>query len=144
MLSDKRNGACGLEVSKHFFKQKIGGGFEHLQLAPSDVQPSGGESGTPVITDKPAAEPGYHNPSTLVWLIGYSNEAMAVVERAKMMELVDAGSQVSTLTKGLFLESGLKDSSSEDLLCLEGTWGISIPYKGYSDDNLIIPGLPPV
>ena len=33
----------------------------------------------PVTNDKMAAESGYHNPSTLVWLIGHSNEATDVV-----------------------------------------------------------------
>ena len=49
-------------------------------LPPWDAQSSGGEPDTPVSTDKPAAEPGYHNPSPLVWLTGHANEATVVVE----------------------------------------------------------------
>ena len=54
----------------------------------------------PVTNDKPAEEPGYHNTSSLVWLIGYYNQATVVVKGVEMMALVDTGSQVSTLTEG--------------------------------------------
>ena len=59
---------------------KMGGVSGHLQPAPWDTQPSGGEPGMLVHTDKLAAEPGYHNHSPLVWLLGCSNEAMVMVE----------------------------------------------------------------
>ena len=34
----------------------------------------------PVTSDKVAVEPGYHNPSPLIWLIGLSHETTVVVE----------------------------------------------------------------
>ena len=55
------------------------GGSRHLQPAPLDVQPGGGEPGTSIIMSKPMAEPGHHSPSPLVWLICCANEATAVV-----------------------------------------------------------------
>ena len=67
-------------MSEHPFKWKFGGGSRHLQPAPQDVQPSGGEPEMSVNTNKLAAESGYHNPDPLVWLFGHANEAMVVVE----------------------------------------------------------------
>ena len=58
------------------------------------------------------------------------------------MALVDTGSQVSTLTEGLSSEFGLKILPLWGLFCLEETRGIAIPYKGYIETNLILPGLP--
>ena len=74
-----------------------------------------------VTTDKLAAEPGYHNHSSLVWLYCHSNEATVVVERVKMMMLVDTGSQVTTLIEGFSLEFGLKILPLGGLLHLKGT-----------------------
>ena len=79
---------------------KIGGGHKHLQHASQDVQLNVAESGMPITTDMLAAQPVYHNPSPLVWLIGSANVAAVVVEGVEMMALVDTGSQISTLTEG--------------------------------------------
>ena len=59
-----------------------------------------------------------------------------------MTALVDTGSQVSTLTEGFCLEFGLRILPLRGCLHLKGTGGILIPYKGYVEANLIIPGLP--
>ena len=47
---------------------------------PQDVQPGRGEPGMLVSVQTLAADPEYHNPSPVVWLIGHAHEAMAVVE----------------------------------------------------------------
>ena len=83
---------------------KIGGGSRCLQPVPWDMQPSGGK---PVSMDKPVAEPGSYNPSTLEWLIGHANEATVVVEGGEMMALEHTGSQLSTITEGFCSEFGL-------------------------------------
>ena len=70
-----------------------------LQPVPQDMQPSGGELGTLISTNKLVGEPNYHNPDSLVWLLGNANEAIVMVEGVKMMALVDTGSQFSALTE---------------------------------------------
>ena len=72
------------------------------------MQPPGGEPGILVNMDKLVAEPGYHNPSPLVWLIGCASEAMVLEEGLEMTALVDARSQVSTLTEVFCSEFGLR------------------------------------
>ena len=63
-----------------------------------------------------------------------------------MTALVDTGSQISTLTEGFCNERGLRilplRNLMERVLHLEGTGGITIPYKGYVEANLTILNLP--
>ena len=61
-----------------------------------------------VSMNKLMAEPGYHNPTPLVCLIGHANEATVVVKGVEMTALVDTGSQISALTKGVCSEFGLR------------------------------------
>ena len=79
-----------------------------------------------------------------MWLAGHSNEAMVVVKRVETMVLLDIRTQVSTLMEGFCLKFRLTIFPLMGLLHLEGTRGISIPYKGYIEANLIIQGLPQV
>ena len=58
------------------------------------------------------------------------------------MELMDTGSQISALTKGLCSEFGLRILPFGGLLHLKGTEGIVIPFKGYIEAKLTVPGLP--
>ena len=64
---------------------------------------------------------------------GCANETRVVVEEVEAMALVDAGSQVSTLTEGFCAEFGLRVLPPGVLLYLEGTGGIVVLYKGYID-----------
>ena len=105
---------------------------------PQGTQPSGGEPGKLVSTDKPVAEPEHHNPSLLVQLLNCAYEATGVVEGVGTMALVDTGSKVSTLTEGSCLECGLRILPLGGLFHLKATGGIVIPYKGYLGTNLII------
>ena len=97
---------------------------------PQDMQPSGGDPGTSVSTNKLVAEPGCHNPDPSVWLLGHANEAMVVIERAQTTALVDTGSQISILTERFCTEMGLGMLPLGDLLggvlCLKGKGGILI------------------
>ena len=71
------------------------------------MQPSGGEPEKLVSMDKLVAEPEYHNPSPLAWLLGHANEATVVVEEVEKMAVVDTRFQVSTLTEGFCSEFGI-------------------------------------
>ena len=75
----------------------------------------------PVTTDRLAAELGYHNLSSLVWIIVCSNEAMVVVEGVRTTVYVDTGCQVSTLIEEFCLEFGFKNFPQGGLLHLKGT-----------------------
>ena len=72
------------------------------------MQPSEGEPGTSVSTNKLAAESGYDNPDSLALLLCHANEAMVVVEGMEMTALVDTVCQISSLTEGFYTEIGLR------------------------------------
>ena len=57
---------------------------------------------------KLTAEPVYHNPDPLIWPLGCANEAVIVIEGVEMIALVDAGSQISTITERFCTEMGLR------------------------------------
>ena len=62
----------------------------------------------PVNTGKLAADSGYHNPDSLVCLLGCANETKAVVVGVEMTALVDTVSQISALAERFCTEMGLK------------------------------------
>ena len=65
-----------------------------------------------------------------------------MVEGVEMIALVDTRSQISALTEGFCTEFGLRFLPLRGLLCLKGTGGVLIPYKGCVEANLTIQGLP--
>ena len=62
-----------------------------------------------------------------------------MVEGVVMEELVDTGAQVSTIMEGFCTKFSLKIQPLEGLLHLN--MAILIPYKGYIEVNLLLPGL---
>ena len=121
---------------------ETGTGQEHLLPASQDAQWGGGQPGTSASANTLAAESGYQNPSSVVLLIGHANVAADVVEVVETVALVDIWFQIPALTKGFCTEFGLRIFPLRGLLHLKGTGGVPIPYKGYIDVNLTIPGLP--
>ena len=105
------------------------------------MQPVRREPGTSVNVNTPVAEPGFHNPSPMVWIIVHTNEAVVVVEGVEMVALVDTRSKISALTEWFCLEFGFRILPLRGLLHLKGTGGVPIPYNRYIEANLTIPSL---
>ena len=83
----------------------------------------------------------YHNPDPLVCLIGEPNETSVIVENVKVKGLVDSGAQISSILDTLAKHLELKIQKLETLLDLEPTGGGSVPYKGYVELRMQIPGV---
>ena len=81
------------------------------------------------------------NPNPVVQLVGCANEALVVVDGCEVVALVDLGAQVLTMSAQLCEELGLKIQPLGQLLELEGTEGAAIPYLGFVEVNLQIPGI---
>ena len=132
-------------MPKHPFKWKSRGGSGHLQLAPREVQQSGGEPGTLINTDTLTADSWYHSSNPLVHLLGHATETKVVVEGVETMALVDTEFQISSLTEEFCTDIGLKILPLRNLirgvLHLKRTGDILILYKGYVWANLTIPDI---
>ena len=83
----------------------------------------------------------YHNPDPLVRLIGEPNETAVIVEDVQVKGLVDSGVQISSILDTLAKCLGLKIEKLETLLDLEPMGGGSMPYEGYVELRMQIPGI---
>ena len=83
----------------------------------------------------------YYNPDPLFRLIGESNETDIQIDGNKMTALIDSGAQISAITKGMAKKMKLKVQKLQKLLRIEGTGGGKVPYKGYVEVLLEVPGV---
>ena len=75
-------------------------------------------------------------------MVGTSNEAIAIINGKRCKCLLDTGSQITTLSKS-FYESHFPNvplHSINDFLRVEGANGQSVPYLGYVELSIRLPG----
>ena len=83
----------------------------------------------------------YHNPDPLVRLIGPANEAVILVEGQEFPALIDSGAQLSTMSEALVQALKLPVHNLHMLIEAEVSGGNTIPYVGYVEAMLQIPGI---
>ena len=83
----------------------------------------------------------YHNPDPLVRLIGLANEAVIIVEGQEFSALLDSGAQLLTMSKALVQALKLPIHNLHTLIEAEVSGGNTIPYVGYVEARLQIPGI---
>ena len=83
----------------------------------------------------------YHNPDPPCRLIGSKNKAEVVVNHEQVTALVDSGAQISAVSVGFAKCHNLPIWQLQQLLDFEGFGGIDIPYSGYTQIQLQIPGV---
>ena len=81
------------------------------------------------------------NPDPIACLVGQSNKAPVIVDGQRVTTLIDSGSQVSSISSGFCEQMALMIHPLDQLLELEGTVCSTIPYLGYVEVNLQIPGV---
>ena len=81
------------------------------------------------------------NPDPVAHLVGCANEAPVVIDGCEVTALIDSGAQVSNISAQLCKDLDLKIQPLGLLLELEGTGGAAIPYLGFVEVNLQIPGI---
>ena len=81
------------------------------------------------------------NCDPIAHLVGHSNEAPVIVDRQRMTTLIDLGAQVSSISSQFCEDLVLKIQPLDQLLELEGIGGSAIPYLGFMEVNLQIPGI---
>ena len=83
----------------------------------------------------------YHNPDPLLRLIGPANEATVIVEGQKFPALIDSGAQLSTMSEALVQALKLPIHKLNTLIEAKNSGGSTIPYVGYDEARLKIPGI---
>ena len=83
----------------------------------------------------------YHNPDPLVRLIGPANEAVILVEGQEFPALIDSRAQLSTMSEALVQALKLPVHNLHTLIEAEVSGGNTIPYVGYVEARLQIPGI---
>ena len=81
------------------------------------------------------------NPDPIACLVGWSNEVSVIVDGQKVTTLIDSGIQFSSVSSGFCEEMALMVHPLDQLLELEGTGGSAIPFLGYVEVILLIPGI---
>ena len=81
------------------------------------------------------------NPDPIAQLVGCSNEVPAVIDGQEVTALIDLGAQVSSISTQFCEDLALPIEPLGQLLELEGTGGAAIPYLGFVEVNLQIPGI---
>ena len=81
------------------------------------------------------------NPDPIAQLVGHSNKVPVVVDRQEVTALIDLGTQVSSISTQFYEDLALPIQTLGQLLELEGTGGAAIPYLGFVEVNLQIPGI---
>ena len=79
-------------------------------------------------------------PDPIARLVGCSNEAPVIIDGQETMALIDSVGQVSSVSSQFCEELTLEIQPLGELLELEGTGGTTIPYLGFVEVNLHIPG----
>ena len=83
----------------------------------------------------------YYNPDPLCRLIGPKNEVKVVVNDEEVTGLVDSGEQISAVSMAFAEKHDLPIWKLQQLLDFEGFGGVEIPYIGYTQIQLKIPGI---
>ena len=83
----------------------------------------------------------YHNPDLLLRLIGPANEATVIIEGQEFKALIDSGAQLLTMSESLVKALKLPIHKLNTLIEAEVSGGGVIPYIGYVEARLSIPGI---
>ena len=83
----------------------------------------------------------YHNPDPLLRLIGPANEATVIIEGQEFKALIDSRAQLSTISESLVTALKLPVHKLNTLIEAEVSGGGIIPYIGYVEARLQIPGI---
>ena len=83
----------------------------------------------------------YHNLDPLLRLISPANEATIIVEGQRFLALIDSGAQLSTMLESLVQALKLPVHKLNTLIEVEASGGGIIPYLGYIEARLAMPGI---
>ena len=80
-------------------------------------------------------------PDPIAHLVGHSNEVPVIIDGQEVTVLIDLGAQVLSISAQFCEELTLQIQPLGQLLELEAMGGVAIPYFGFVEVNLQIPGI---
>ena len=72
---------------------------------------------------------------------GEANESIVILEGQEARALLDSGSQLSTISFKWVKKLKLKPQQLQSILQTDGSGGLEVPYLGYVEVHLKIPGI---
>ena len=118
----------------------MGGGNMTLQSSPSDYQ---GEISINRQLWQAGVSNGlkYYNPNPWVRILGTANETEIEIDEKISKALIDSGTMVSMMSKGYCDEHGYDIQPLNWSVPAEGSGGADVPYLGYVEVRMQIPGI---
>ena len=83
----------------------------------------------------------YYNPNPWARILGKANQTDVEVDGTISKALIDSGAMISMKSRGYCEECGNKIQPLDNLLPIEGSGGADVPYLGYVEVTMCIPGI---
>ena len=83
----------------------------------------------------------YNNPNPWARILGRANETDVEIDGIISKALIGISAMISTMSRDYCYECGYKIQPLQHLVSIEGSWGASIPYLGYIEVRMCIPGI---
>ena len=85
--------------------------------------------------------PEYYNPNPWVRILGRANETKIEIDGKVSKALIDSGAMILMMSKGYCDEHGYEIQPLDWLVPIEGSGGADVPYLGYVEVRMHIPGI---
>ena len=122
------------------FKQSTGGGDTTFQCFPSDDQ--GGININGELRQVGVSNGlEYYNPNPWARILGRANETKIKLDGIISKVLIDSSAMILMMSKGYCDEHGYEIQPLDYLVPIEGSGGADVPYLGYVEVRMCIPGI---
>ena len=82
-----------------------------------------------------------YNPNPWARILGRTNETDVEIDGIISKASIDSGAMISIMSKDYCYEHGYEIQPLEHLVPIEGSGGVSVPYLGYVEVRMHIPGI---
>ena len=83
----------------------------------------------------------YYNPNPWARILGRANETEIKIDGIISKALIDNGAMILMMSKGYCDEHGYEIQPLDHLVPIEGSGGADVPYLGYVEVRMCIPGI---
>ena len=83
----------------------------------------------------------YYNPNPWAGILGRANETEIEIDRIISKALIDSGAMILMMSKGYCDKHGYEIQPLDHLVPIEGSRGADVPYLGYLEVRMHIPGI---